>query len=80
MHCNIVTFKPGAVIPFLETHVMEHGLYVLQGKAVYNVNNDWIEVEAGATPEPAAPPIVSLRHANPRACRSDLAHAVGDAY
>ena len=28
--------------------------YVLQGKAVYNVNNDWIEVEAGATPEPAA--------------------------
>ena len=26
MHCNIVTFKPGGVIPFLETHVMEHGL------------------------------------------------------
>ncbi|KAH8096200.1 ureidoglycine aminohydrolase [Aureococcus anophagefferens] len=47
MHCNIVTFQPGAVIPFLETHVMEHGLYVLEGKAVYNVNGDWIEVEAG---------------------------------
>lgn len=47
MHVNIVTLKPGAVIPFLETHVMEHGLYVLQGKAVYRLNEDWVEVEAG---------------------------------
>ena len=47
MHVNIVTFEPGVVIPFLETHVMEHGLYVLEGKAVYNLNNDWVEVEAG---------------------------------
>ena len=35
MHVNIVTFQPGASIPFAETHVMEHGLYVLEGKAVY---------------------------------------------
>ncbi|MBI6628521.1 bifunctional allantoicase/(S)-ureidoglycine aminohydrolase [Pontibaca salina] len=47
MHVNIVTFEPGAVIPFLETHVMEHGLYVLEGKAVYRLNQDWVEVEAG---------------------------------
>jgi (S)-ureidoglycine aminohydrolase len=47
MHVNIVTFAPGAVIPFAETHVMEHGLYVLEGKAVYRLNNDWVEVEAG---------------------------------
>jgi (S)-ureidoglycine aminohydrolase len=47
MHVNIVTFEPGAVIPFLETHVMEHGLYVLEGKAVYRLNRDWVEVEAG---------------------------------
>ncbi|MGJ5087912.1 bifunctional allantoicase/(S)-ureidoglycine aminohydrolase [Bradyrhizobium sp. HKCCYLRH1065] len=47
MHVNIVTFEPGAVIPFLETHVMEHGLYVLEGKAVYKLNRDWVEVEAG---------------------------------
>ena len=47
MHVNIVTFKPGGVIPFSETHVMEHGLYVLEGKAVYQLNNDWVEVEAG---------------------------------
>jgi len=47
MHVNIVTFEPGAVIPFAETHVMEHGLYILEGKAVYRLNDDWVEVEAG---------------------------------
>ncbi len=47
MHVNIVTFEPGGVIPFEETHVMEHGLYVLEGKAVYRLNRDWVEVEAG---------------------------------
>lgn len=47
MHVNIVTLEPGGVIPFAETHVMEHGLYVLQGKAVYRLNQDWVEVEAG---------------------------------
>ena len=47
MHVTIVTFQPGGVIPFAETHVMEHGLYVLEGKAVYRLNQDWVEVEAG---------------------------------
>lgn len=47
MHVTIVTLQPGAVIPFLETHVMEHGLYVLEGKAAYRLNSDWVEVEAG---------------------------------
>lgn len=47
MHVTIVTLAPGAVIPFAETHVMEHGLYVLQGKGVYRLNQDWVEVEAG---------------------------------
>ncbi|MCA8880433.1 MAG: (S)-ureidoglycine aminohydrolase [Rhodobacteraceae bacterium] len=47
MHVTVVTLQPGAVIPFPETHVMEHGLYVLQGKAVYRLNQDWVEVEAG---------------------------------
>lgn len=47
MQVNIVTFQPGGVIPFEETHVMEHGLYVLQGKATYKLNQDWVEVEAG---------------------------------
>ena len=47
MHVTIVTLEPGGVIPFAETHVMEHGLYVLEGKAVYRLNRDWVEVEAG---------------------------------
>jgi (S)-ureidoglycine aminohydrolase len=47
MHVNIVNFEPGASIPFPETHVMEHGLYVLEGKAMYLLNQDWVEVEAG---------------------------------
>ena len=47
MHVNIVTFAPGASIPFPETHVMEHGLYILQGKGMYLLNEDWVEVEAG---------------------------------
>ena len=47
MHVNIVTFQPGASIPFAETHVMEHGLYVLEGKAVYRLNEDWVEVQEG---------------------------------
>ena len=47
MHVNIVNIEPGAHIPFLETHVMEHGLYVLEGRGVYRLNRDWVEVEAG---------------------------------
>ena len=44
MHVNIVTFQPGGRIPFAETHVMEHGLYVLQGTADYLLNTDWVPV------------------------------------
>ncbi|MEM1373401.1 MAG: bifunctional allantoicase/(S)-ureidoglycine aminohydrolase [Pseudomonadota bacterium] len=47
MHVNIVHFEPGGNIPFAETHVMEHGLYVLQGRGVYYLNEDWVEVEEG---------------------------------
>ena len=47
MHVNIVTFQAGGMIPFPETHVMEHGLYVIEGKADYLLNTDWVPVEAG---------------------------------
>ena len=39
--------SPAGSIPFPETHVMEHGLYVLEGKAVYLLNKDWVEVQEG---------------------------------
>jgi (S)-ureidoglycine aminohydrolase len=47
MHVNIVTFQHGGRIPFAETHVMEHGLYVLEGTARYLLNTDWVEVGPG---------------------------------
>ncbi len=47
MHITIVTLKPGGSIPFAETHVMEHGLFVIEGKAVYRLNQDWVEVGPG---------------------------------
>lgn len=47
MHANIVTFQPGGRIPFAETHVMEHGLYVLEGTADYLLNTDWVSVGPG---------------------------------
>ncbi|MEC8088802.1 MAG: bifunctional allantoicase/(S)-ureidoglycine aminohydrolase [Pseudomonadota bacterium] len=47
MHVNIVTFQPGGRIPFAETHVMEHALFVLQGTGRYLLNTDWVDVGAG---------------------------------
>ncbi|MFT3787980.1 MAG: (S)-ureidoglycine aminohydrolase [Tepidisphaeraceae bacterium] len=42
---NIFTFTPGFGLPIVETHVMEHGLYFLQGKGVYYLEDTWMEVE-----------------------------------
>ncbi len=47
MNVNIVTFEPGGRIPFAETHVMEHGIYVLEGTAEYLLNRDWVSVRPG---------------------------------
>jgi (S)-ureidoglycine aminohydrolase len=44
---TIVTFEPGSSISTPEAHVMEHGLYLLQGKGVYLLNEIWHEVRAG---------------------------------
>jgi (S)-ureidoglycine aminohydrolase len=45
MAMNIFTFDPGQSLPVVETHVMEHGLYFLQGKGLYYLDGDWMEVE-----------------------------------
>lgn len=42
---NIFTFDPGFGLPVVETHVMEHGLYFLQGKGLYYLDGDWMELE-----------------------------------
>ena len=44
---NIFTFPPGYSLPITETHVMEHGLYMLEGQGVYYLGNRWYETLAG---------------------------------
>jgi (S)-ureidoglycine aminohydrolase len=46
MAMNIFTFDPGFGLPIVETHVMEHGLFFLQGKGLYYLEDRWMEVEA----------------------------------
>ncbi len=47
MAMNIFTFAPGHGLPLTETHVMEHGLIMLQGQGLYFLGNDWREVQQG---------------------------------
>ena len=62
MHVNIVSFEPGSSIPFPETHVMEHAIYILQGRGTYYLNGDWVDVEAGD--------FMALRAFCPQACQA----------
>jgi (S)-ureidoglycine aminohydrolase len=47
MAVNIFTYQPGATLPFVETHVMEHGLLMLKGQGVYRLDADYYPVTAG---------------------------------
>lgn len=42
---NIFTFDPGHRLPYVETHVMEHGALILQGMGVYYLDGEWMEVQ-----------------------------------
>lgn len=44
---NVFTYDPGATLPFVETHVMEHGMLFLSGSGVYRLDEDWHPVTAG---------------------------------
>jgi (S)-ureidoglycine aminohydrolase len=44
---NIFTYQPGATLPFVETHVMEHGLLMLRGKGIYRLNESRYSVRDG---------------------------------
>jgi len=44
---NIFTYEPGATLPFVETHIMEHGLLMLEGQGVYRLEDDYYPVKAG---------------------------------
>lgn len=47
MNMHILSFKPGASHGYIETHVQEHGAYILSGQGVYNLDNNWIPVKKG---------------------------------
>ncbi len=47
MAVNLFTYQPGARLPFVETHIMEHGLIMLEGEGVYRLENEWYPVTAG---------------------------------
>jgi (S)-ureidoglycine aminohydrolase len=49
MAVNIFTYQPGATLPQVEIHVMEHGLLMLQGAGVYRLGDDYFPVTAGDT-------------------------------
>ena len=44
---NVFRFAPGASLPFVETHVMEHGLLMLSGRGIYRLEDAWYPVRAG---------------------------------
>ncbi len=47
MAVNVFTYDPGATLPFVETHVMEHGMLFLAGGGVYRLDADWHPVTTG---------------------------------
>lgn len=47
MAVNIFTYNPGANLPFVETHIMEHGLIYLQGQGVYRLADNWYPIKKG---------------------------------
>jgi (S)-ureidoglycine aminohydrolase len=46
MAVNLLSFEPGVYFSFAESHVMEHGLYMLAGRGIYWLNGDYHEVQA----------------------------------
>jgi (S)-ureidoglycine aminohydrolase len=45
MNMHILAFEPGSCHPFVETHVQEHGAYILEGEGLYLLDNEWIPVK-----------------------------------
>jgi (S)-ureidoglycine aminohydrolase len=44
---NTMTYQPGASLPLVEIHVMEHGLVMLSGGGIYRLGDDWYPVTEG---------------------------------
>jgi (S)-ureidoglycine aminohydrolase len=44
---NTMTYLPGATLPMVEIHVMEHGLLMLDGGGIYRLGDFWYPVAEG---------------------------------
>jgi (S)-ureidoglycine aminohydrolase len=44
---NVISFAPGATLPLVEMHVMEHGLLMLEGQGIYRLDEEWYPVREG---------------------------------
>jgi (S)-ureidoglycine aminohydrolase len=44
---NTMTYHPGASLPMVESHIMEHGLLMLEGQGIYRLGDRWYPVIAG---------------------------------
>jgi len=44
---NSMTFNPGASLPMVESHVMEHGLFMESGGGIYRLGDCWHPITAG---------------------------------
>ena len=44
---NTMTYQPGAALPMVESHIMEHGLLMLEGEGIYRLGDRWYPVAAG---------------------------------
>jgi (S)-ureidoglycine aminohydrolase len=47
LRVTTMTYQPGAGLPMVEIHVMEHGLLMLEGGGIYRLGDSWYPVEAG---------------------------------
>ncbi len=47
MAVNIFTYEPGATLPFVETHIMEHGLLMVAGQGIYRLEDKYYPVKKG---------------------------------
>ena len=44
---NTMTYAPGATLPMVEIHYMEHGLLMVEGGGIYRLSDSWYPVTAG---------------------------------
>lgn len=45
MNMHILGFKPGGCHPIVETHVQEHGAYILSGEGMYYMDDRWLGIK-----------------------------------